>query len=35
MTAPARGQRRRGTPSLVLPGDPDLVEVAARVGGAL
>ena len=23
MTAPARGQRRRGTPSLVLPGDPD------------
>ena len=23
MTAPIRGQRRRGTPSLVLPGDPD------------
>ncbi len=23
MTAPARGQRRRGVPSLVLPGDPD------------
>ena len=23
MTAPVRGQRRRGVPSLVLPGDPD------------
>ena len=23
MSAPIRGQRRRGTPSLVLPGDPD------------
>jgi hypothetical protein len=23
MTNPIRGQRRRGTPSLVLPGDPD------------
>lgn len=23
VTAPVRGQRRRGTPSLVLPGDPD------------
>jgi hypothetical protein len=22
MTAPVRGQRRRGVPSLVLPGDP-------------
>ena len=23
MTGPIRGQRRRGVPSLVLPGDPD------------
>ena len=33
MTAPVRGQRRRGTPSLVLPGDPDGCGWFALGGG--